>query len=120
MANMVNVCNGMNEKENINDSESDEKLQVDEITSVQVRIFICKFRKCPLKDKLTEKANSFCKSHSMNVVKIMGRKYFWKCGVCNNKIHTLNTKRIKSKCRKCGADQFKASLAYNISNAKTS
>ena len=112
------------EKENVmkelNNLENEEKLhdQLCEITSVQVQVYICKHIGCPLKEKVYEKPNDFCKSHSMNITKSTGRKYFWKCDNCQWKTYTLNTKRVRAKCYKCGKRKFKEASAYNTDKSK--
>mmetsp|Transcript_32272 Transcript_32272/g.28325 ORF Transcript_32272/g.28325 Transcript_32272/m.28325 type:complete len:152 (-) Transcript_32272:38-493(-) len=112
------------EKENLindlNDLENEEKLhdQLNEITSIQIQVYICKYIGCPLKEKVYEKPNDFCRAHSMNITRINGRKYFWKCNNCQWKTYTLNTKRIRSKCIKCGKRKYNEASAYNTDKSK--
>jgi len=70
-------------------------------TSVAVTVYCCKYRKCSLKEKVTESLNAFCKGHQGNVTRSRGRKYFWKCSTCGVQMQTLNTKRVSRKCT-CG------------------
>jgi len=104
------------EKKNIAELQKKEDL----ITSKTVTVYICKQKGCSLQDKAQENPNMFCKSHSMNIVKTSGKKYFWKCDnvQCGNKIQTLNTKRMKTKCRKCGRKSFVPSAVYDTPKKK--
>lgn len=106
----------------LNNLENEEKLhdQLNEITSIQIKVFICCFTGCPIKGKVCEKPNDFCKSHQINITKTMGRKYFWKCENCKSKTYSINTKRVKSKCIKCGKRKFIAASAYNIDKGSNS
>merc|ERR1712013_93269 len=68
-------------------------------------VFVCKFGTCGLRDKVTEKMNSFCEGHAMNVVRSKGKKYFWECTHCGNTTTTLNTKKHRKNC-KCGKKEY--------------
>eukprot|EP01084_Bolivina_argentea_P089884 162073_1 len=111
--NVYNELKELEEEEVLHD-------ELEQVTSVQVTVFVCKFNGCSLKDKVYEKPNSFCVSHRTNMVKTVGRKYFWKCGNCQKKIQTLNTRRVKCKCVKCGRRNFVKSSAYNLTKPKVS
>jgi len=76
------------------------------VSSVNVKIYSCKFVGCSLKDKQMEKMNEFCRPHLMNVTQSIGKKYFWKCIFCNQLTFTLNTKRVRKKCKGCGKKKY--------------
>jgi len=105
----------------LDDLQNEEKLhdELENVTSVQTTIYVCKFQGCALKNKPMEQANTFCKSHAVNIVKSSGRKYFWKCDNCKYKTSTINTKRIKCKCAKCGRKKFVPASVYNLSTPKS-
>jgi len=101
--------------------QDEEKLhdQLQEISSLKITVFICRKNGCSLKDKAVEKANTFCKAHAMDIVRASGVKYFWQCNHCKFKIETINTKRIKTKCGKCGKRNFVPSSCYNLRAPKS-
>ena len=73
--------------QSLDDLEDEEKLfeDLNEVTSVSVTIYICKNQMCSLRNKLSEKVNSFCLNHQRDIVKVFGKKYFWKCSSCGCK-----------------------------------
>lgn len=95
------VDSGKMNKSSESAPEADDESKV-EVTSVAVTVYCCKYRKCSLKDKVTESLNVFCKGHSGNVTTSSGRKYFWKCSTCDLQMQTLNTKRVTRKCQCAG------------------
>jgi len=90
----------------IADDDDDEQKEI--ISCMNVKIFCCKQTICSMKDKQTEKLNEFCRPHLMNVTQTIGKKYFWKCIFCNLRTTTLNTKRVRKKCKnpKCGKKKY--------------